>query len=924
MFVRLHEREHELEVILDALHAAGRGRGGAVLLEGAAGIGKTSVLERICEAARERSFAAAVARGSELEESYAWGVVRQLFEPRLRGMSSGTRSRTLAGAAALAGPVVLPDASADPEASFGVLHGLYWLVAALAEQRPQLLVVDDLHWSDGASARFLEFVANRLDTLPVLLLAAQRAGGTLRAAPLVTSIRLAPLSPAATAAVLAERDGGPVSEAFAQACHGATGGNPLLVRRLADGLYARGVGDAEAVTRLGPYAVADAVAESLARLGDGPAALARGVAVLETAPLVTAARLAGVDLDEASALGEQLVRAGILRDARPLEFEHALVRDAVVNGLSAGERAQLHAAAARILTAAGAAPEAVAVHLLHAEPRADPAVAATLAEVGRRALRSGAPDEAAACLARALAEPPPAADRSALVLDLARAEHALGRPGALDHVLEASDAATDEVQRAHAALALMWASGPGRQDPLEALGMVERALQGVAGRHRELELELEAVRLMAAFMSPALMQEVLGAAERFADLEGRTPGECQLLLHVSIHRFLGGASAAAVLEPLERALGSPEVVAAIGPESAWLWFLLGALFKTDRLDLARRVVATAFAEAQRRGSAPGFATASSWRAWIALREGSAADAEADARAACDAQQAGSWSQAWCSACLAEVLVERGELGEAEAILDAAAELDGGSELLLSARSMLRSAQGRAHDALADQLASRGEGQVPDPNFDGWLRIARLLHATGDVEAAVREAEAALGWARVWDTPGYVGQALTVHGVVTGGDAGLASLRDAVEHLRRSPARHQLAGSLVELGAALRRHGERAAAREPLREALELAWAGGLVATAERAREELRVTGAKVPRREASGLGSLTPSERRIADLAGSGATNAEIAQTLFVTVKTVEMHLGNAYRKLGINSRRQLAPLLEGAGSQGPITGAAP
>ena len=335
-------------------------------------------------------------------------------------------------------------------------------------------------------------------------------------------------------------------------------------------------------------------------------------------------------------------------------------------------------------------------------------------------------------------------------------------------------------------------------------------------------------------------------------------------------------------------------------------------------------VAIAFAEARRRGSAPGFATASSWRAWIVLREGSAADAEADARAAHDALRAGTSSQAWCSACLAEILIERGALGEAEAILDAAPEPDGGSELLLSTRSMLRSAQGRLHEALADQLAARGEGRLPDPNFDGWLRIARLLHATGDAQAAAREAEAALDWARDWDTPGYVGQALTVHGLITGGDAGLAALRDAVEHLRCSPARHQLARSLVELGGVLRRRGERTAAREPLREALELAWAGGLVATAERAREELRVTGAKVPPREASGLGSLTPSERRIADLASSGASNAEIAQTLFVTVKTVEMHLGNAYRKLGINSRRQLAPLFERVESQGSITGATP
>ena len=136
------------------------------------------------------------------------------------------------------------------------------------------------------------------------------------------------------------------------------------------------------------------------------------------------------------------------------------------------------------------------------------------------------------------------------------------------------------------------------------------------------------------------------------------------------------------------------------------------------------------------------------------------------------------------------------------------------------------------------------------------------------------------------------------------------MHEAVGHLERSPARRELARSLVELGAALRRRGERTAAREPLRRALDIASAGGLIATAERAREELRLTGAKVRRPESTGLASLTPSEQRIVELAAAGASNPEIAQALFVTVKTVEMHLGNAYRKLGISSRRELAPLV--------------
>ena len=275
-----------------------------------------------------------------------------------------------------------------------------------------------------------------------------------------------------------------------------------------------------------------------------------------------------------------------------------------------------------------------------------------------------------------------------------------------------------------------------------------------------------------------------------------------------------------------------------------------------------------------------------------------------------------------------MLVERAELVEAQAILTACSAEDAiGGELLLSTRSNLRAARGDLDGALADQREARrlrGDGMAPDPDFDGWLRTARLLHATGDAASAAREAESALGWARTWGTPGYLGQALTVSGLIRGGDEGLAQLHEAVAQLERSPARRELARSLIELGAALRRGGERKAAREPLRRALDIAAGGGLVATARRAQEELRVTGAKIRRAESSGIDSLTPSERRIVELATDGASNPEIAQALFVTVKTVEMHLGNAYRKLGINSRRELAALLPPEKLQGASTGSTP
>ena len=229
------------------------GRGGTVLVQGPAGIGKTSLLGAVREAAPDRGLAVAAARGSELETAYAWGVARQLLEPRLRGMSEAARERALGGAAALAAPVLLPEragAAADADAAFGALHGLFWLVANLAADRPQLLVVDDLHWADEASTRFLAFLANRIDALPVVLVAAQRPGVTAPPAP-AALLEPAPLSLSGTEALLAERDRARL-DGLAAACHAATGGNPLLVRRLAEGLSDDGGDPATLVARVGP------------------------------------------------------------------------------------------------------------------------------------------------------------------------------------------------------------------------------------------------------------------------------------------------------------------------------------------------------------------------------------------------------------------------------------------------------------------------------------------------------------------------------------------------------------------------------------------------------------------------------------------------------------------------------------------------
>jgi DNA-binding CsgD family transcriptional regulator len=186
----------------------------------------------------------------------------------------------------------------------------------------------------------------------------------------------------------------------------------------------------------------------------------------------------------------------------------------------------------------------------------------------------------------------------------------------------------------------------------------------------------------------------------------------------------------------------------------------------------------------------------------------------------------------------------------------------------------------------------------------------IMHEIGDPGGARRLAEEELELAREMGAPRAVGIALRVHALVQPKPAP-EELQDAVTVLESSPARLEHARALVELGAARRRAGERAAARAPLREGLELAQACSATRLAERARNEIAATGARVAASGRGGAAALTPSERRVADLAAQGHTNRAIAQTLFITEKTVETHLAHVYDKLDVRSRHKLRDALE-------------
>ena len=328
--------------------------------------------------------------------------------------------------------------------------------------------------------------------------------------------------------------------------------------------------------------------------------------------------------------------------------------------------------------------------------------------------------------------------------------------------------------------------------------------------------------------------------------------------------------------------------------------------------------------ARDRGSILAFTRASMFLSMLAVHEGRIADAEADARASLAASEGQPWYvRVMAGAALCDALIDRGRLGEADEVVTAT---DGWGDLecnfmfnlMRLARGRLLAARGDAGKAVEDL---RRLGELDDP-WRGrcpvampWRTHAALALHRCDRAAEARElAEEELALARGWGAPSAVGRSLVTLGTVTGS---LAPLEEATEVLADSVARLEHARALAALGAHLRRANRRADARRPLTLAIDLAHRCGADALVQHAQVELRATGARPRRLLLTGVDALTPSEGRVAAMAAEGMSNREIAQALFVTMRTVEVHLSHSYAKLAIESREQLPAALEAGGATG-------
>lgn len=564
------EREAELRVIAARLDAACAGDGSVVIVEGAAGIGKTTLVRAAVAMARGRGMTVLRGRGGVLEQDIEYGLVRQLVERTVLRAEPERRARLLAGSATPAAAVI---GLAEPPAEKGpgfdpspeILHALHWLTANLAEDSPLLVAIDDAHWGDAASMRAIGYVAARVADLPIAVLVGSRDDEPGSSAALLpelfhaaepTYLRPAPFSEEAVGRVLSAAFGGAEPPPpLVQACSRASGGNPFFVAELAAELAAAhddpGGLPLELVDRTGPVAVRRSLLLRLGRLGRDAELLARAVATLGgECDLRHAATVAGLEARAAARAADKLTDAKIAEGTRPLRLMHPLVRAAIADDTPESDRAAAHRRAFELLRAEGAADDATLPHALNAEAAGDPELVELLRVTAERALRSGAPATAAVHLRRALAEPPPDGERPELLAELGRAEVRQGAfEDGLAHSAQALALLDDPRRRLrlHRDRAFAAFAGMGMGKAREIVCEAAAELEGDDGA-----LQLEADLALLAWLSGADHELDL---RRHRDVPGETAAERTLLAVLAQDEHAAGAGPDVVVELATRALG---------------------------------------------------------------------------------------------------------------------------------------------------------------------------------------------------------------------------------------------------------------------------------------------------------------------------------------------------------------------------------
>jgi DNA-binding CsgD family transcriptional regulator len=911
----LVERQQECTMLGELVRGLSAGTGGLAVVEGPPGIGKSALLDWLQGACREAGVAERVIRATDLGAGVSFGLARRLLEDDVR------RDPALldAGWARRARPVFDGDAAGSGLAG-PLTEGLLALVGELIRAHgPVLLCVDDVQRADRWSLAFLAEVAERHRELGAGLVVAVSDGAPAtepaaldRLAALAGdrwTIAPRPLSPAGIRELVdarAPRADGRLAQRLAD----ATGGNPLLVMALLDATE----GDDFQDLRV-PAALARLVLSRLHDLGAEAQDLAVAVAVLGEAPLRVAAELAALAPRRAEQAADALAAGHVLARGEPLRFSQPVVADALLQTIAEFDLSARHQRAAEILARDGAEADEVAAHLLRTRPAGRAWTCEVLTGAARASLERGDPAGAARLLARAADEPPAPEARGGLLVALAQAEAAAGSPAAVPAFERALGHVDDQSQRLaawHGLSRLLYVRG---EYPLAATAAATGLAElGPGDRRRE---RLLADELAAAMFVPERAGDAVARTEALID--GPTPADPALLAHLIVLQSWRGIKIQRLPELAAAAVAGDPLV---DPESGGfaLSFVAGALNMIDQTPRACQLLDAGLARVAERGDPLAEVALRCCRAWANIHRGRLARARADLDAVQALNRLG-WSavDGLCGPPLARLRIELGDLDGARQALartprglhnPGLAWFTGAIAYAAGDFAAALTAFEEAGEELEGRLGAGNPGVLP------WRSSAAMaaLHV-GRRDYAAELAEAELRQARALGIPRALGIALRVAGFV-GEDPAL--LERSVTVLEQSPAALELAQSQLMLGIAYRRARRARDARVPLGRALDTARELGAVVLADRALHELRAAGARPRSRPRTGPQALTPSERTVAELAGAGRTTRQIAGELYLTPKTVETHLTRVFRKLGVRSRAELAPLLEDGAEPAP------
>ncbi|MFD1232328.1 AAA family ATPase [Pseudonocardia benzenivorans] len=886
----LYGRDDEQAALAELQQHALAGRGGALVVLGAPGAGKSALLA----ASPLDGLRVLRTQGVEAESPLAFAALHRLLRP-LRHHMGRLPARQ---ARALRAAFGEEDDAPDP---YLVYLGALSLVAEAAAEQPLLLVVDDAHWLDDETAAALLFVARRLADDPVALLFAAREQSGFDPAELPV-LPLAGLDRAAASAVLAERAGAPVPDAVLDVVLAQTGGNPLALAELPTTLGPDQLSGATDLPGLLPLSarVEAAFLDRARDLDPDAAAVLLLVAADDTGDVAVVEKATTRSGLPAAAF-EAAERTGLFTTAAgEIVLRHPLVRSAVYAGATATERRRAHRALAEVVTD----PQRRAWHLAAAADGTDETAAAALVKAGERARARGGHSGAAAAFARAADLTPDPAVRGARRAKAALAAWLAGRPQTAADLADRALAEIDDpvlhAETLAARARTEWNTGSldvGQR-------MVLEAAQGLAdldpSRARELAVLGAGLATVGAHSGIDPTTVVPGAAP---DAPARDRCVDALLngLHAIPAADWGRAAPA-----LQTAIGFAH---AIPPGDVDVLPNLGiAALHLQADDDALRLHDRLLADARSAGATVIVLYALTRRAlaevpagrWTAART-SLSEAVEIARAT-GRPELQSFPEA--QLVLLDALCGNGSEDDLDRTGETAAALSLGTvattvrDLLDWARAQLAGV--RTPTALA-RLGRLGPSMVA--RSAALDRLEAAAAADGPLAEWTAELEHfAEGTGSVWAA------AVAAHGrALLTGDT--AHFDRAVDLHARSTRPFDAARTRLAYGEHLRRAGRRVDARGHLRAAMEAFDTLGARTWYDLARRELRASGATARRRSGADTVRLTPTELQVARLVAEGMANRDVAAQLFVSPRTVDFHLRNIFTKTGISSRRELGGL---------------